>query len=509
MRSPFPSRPSASAWPTRAKRWLYLTHRWAGITLCLFFTMWFISGVVMMYVGYPKLTPQERMTHLAPLDPAQIAVTPAQALAAAGAADMTDLSLVAARGGAPVYLVPIGPERAPKAIDAASGALLPAADADVAMASAAAWFGGRYAAHYQGEVDEDVYTHSGALDPHRPLHRVDLNDPAHTRLYVSSATGEVVLNATRRERLWNYVGAWLHWLYPLRGNLFDSWWHDIVVWLSMVGVALALTGSVVGILRWRFSRPYASGSRSPYREPMMRWHHLTGLLFAGTTLTWIFSGLMSMSPWRLFASDAAPLARQAYAGGVYPSDAPQIPPDALIRAQPTAPRELRWSRVNGRDLVLARGGPGAPQPLSAAAARPVTLDAAALRTAAARLIPNAALVDAQVLDHYDFYYYGRDEHAMLGDVEKPLPAWRLVFDNPQASWVYLDPRTGQILDRQDRGDRARRWLFALLHNWDWTGLLARRPLWDMLLIFLSLGGAALSLTGVAIGWRRLGRKLRG
>ena len=37
----------------RAKRWLYLLHRWAGITLCLFFAMWFISGVVMMYVGYP------------------------------------------------------------------------------------------------------------------------------------------------------------------------------------------------------------------------------------------------------------------------------------------------------------------------------------------------------------------------------------------------------------------------------------------------------------------------
>ncbi|MDQ6216859.1 PepSY domain-containing protein, partial [Achromobacter insolitus] len=50
--------------PARAKRWLYLIHRWAGIVLCLFFAMWFISGVVMMYVGYPKLTPQERLAHL-------------------------------------------------------------------------------------------------------------------------------------------------------------------------------------------------------------------------------------------------------------------------------------------------------------------------------------------------------------------------------------------------------------------------------------------------------------
>ena len=100
----------------------------------------------------------------------------------------------------------------------------------------------------------------------------------------------------------------------------------------------------------------------------------------------------------------------------------------------------------------------------------------------------------------------RARHA--GPCGKPLPAWRLVYDNPEASWVYLDPATGQLISRQDRANRASRWLFAFLHSWDWTGLLARRPLWDALLIFLSLGGAALSLTGVVIGWRRLGKKLR-
>ena len=75
------TRPRAATGPSlaaRAKRWLYLLHRWAGITLCLFFAMWFISGVVMMYVGYPKLTPAERLGHLAPLDPAGVTVTPAQ-----------------------------------------------------------------------------------------------------------------------------------------------------------------------------------------------------------------------------------------------------------------------------------------------------------------------------------------------------------------------------------------------------------------------------------------------
>ncbi len=67
-----------------AKRWLFLVHRWLGVLLCAFFAMWFVSGVVMMYVGYPKLTPAERLMHLPPLRGAAVALEPDQALAAAG-----------------------------------------------------------------------------------------------------------------------------------------------------------------------------------------------------------------------------------------------------------------------------------------------------------------------------------------------------------------------------------------------------------------------------------------
>ena len=225
----------------------------------------------------------------------------------------------------------------------------------------------------------------------------------------------MVLDATRAERAWNYVGAWIHWLYPFRGNALDRWWHDIVVWLSVAGVTLALTGTVVGLMRWRFSRPYASGSRSPYRENMMRWHHLSGLLFAVVTITWIFSGLMSMNPWKLFASSAARWRRRPW------------------------PRRARWpcpprpgTELDAR-LVQARMAAGAP--LRAQARPSPTPRAAECRRWSATTSTTT-----------------RDEHAMLG--RKPLPAWRLVYDNPEATWIYLDPATGQLIGRQDRAHRA-------------------------------------------------------
>lgn len=504
---------------TRLKRWLFLVHRWLGIGACLLFAMWFASGLVMMYVGYPKLTEAERLQHLPRLEAGAPLLAPAAALARAGVAEPLDeLRLAAASGNRPVYLAtpargaaPAGHKPPPPgsgaiAIDAATGARLHAVDRQHALASAGAFAGPGVTLAYDGTVDEDAFTHSRGLDAHRPLHRVQVGDEARTLLWISSSTGEVVRDATRHEQLWNYAGAWIHWLYPFRGNAFQPYWTDIVNWLSIAGVVVAVTGAVAGILRWRFRKPYRSGARTPYPGAMMRWHHVTGMLFALVTITWIFSGLMSMNPWRIFDTGAPALRMEALQGGQLALSGQDMAPAAFLQAAGGNVRELRWVRVLGRNRVLAQGAGGQPAVLDSATAHPVTLDAAQVQDAAARLV-DAPLARVERLPDYDLYYYARDAHTMMGGAVKPLPVLRIVFDDPHATWVHVDPHTGAVLGRLDSGKRASRWLFAMLHSWDWLPLLERRPLWDLVLIVLSLGGMLLSVTGVVIGWRRLGRKL--
>ena len=53
-----------------------------------------------------------------------------------------------------------------------------------------------------------------------------------------------------------------------------------------------------------------------------------------------------------------------------------------------------------------------------------------------------------------------------------------------------------------------RWLFFLMHSWDLVPLLHRRPLWDIIMLVLAVGGLALSATGIWIGTKRLGIKTR-
>jgi uncharacterized iron-regulated membrane protein len=490
----------------RIKRSLFLVHRWVGVAVCVFMAMWFVSGVVMMYVGYPKLTEAERLARLPTLHGAGELLSPTQALAAAGVGTpVKDLRLSVASGARPVYLAEpdtkptTGQRPAPRGrqtivIDAQTGQRLDAVDEALALRSAQAFAGAEgttgaaVAARYQGTVMEDAFTHSRALDGHRPLHIVQLDDAPGTRLYVSGRTGEVVRDASASERLWNYAGAWIHWLYPFRGNAFDRYWADIVNWLSVVCIVGVVTGTVVGLLRWRFAGRYRNGSQSPYARPMMRWHHLSGLLFAAVTLTWIFSGLMSMNPWRVFDANLA-----------HPRD--------LLAAAGGDVRELRWTQVLGQPAVLARSAAGATQVLDARTAQPAPPSLQAVHAALPGLL-NAPIVQIDTLNAYDLYYYPRDAHTMTGDRDKPLPILRVVFADDAKTWVHIDPATAAVVGRLDTGRRTSRWLFAMLHSWDWLPLLTRRPLWDVLLIALSVGGAVLSLTGVAIGWQRVRLQLR-
>ena len=134
------------------------------------------------------------------------------------------------------------------------------------------------------------------FDRHRPLYRIALNDNAGTELYVSSVTGEVVLDTTRRERAWNYVGSVTHWIYPTLLRRSHGAW-DVTVWsLSLVALIAAISGSMLGILRVKIAHRRAV---SPY-SGWQKWHHVLGLACMTFVLTWIFSGWLSMDHGRLF-----------------------------------------------------------------------------------------------------------------------------------------------------------------------------------------------------------------
>ena len=70
--------------PLQFRKWLILTHRYAGIVLSFFFVMWFLSGIAMIYGrGMPGFTPDMRLERLAELNMGAVKVTASEAVAKA------------------------------------------------------------------------------------------------------------------------------------------------------------------------------------------------------------------------------------------------------------------------------------------------------------------------------------------------------------------------------------------------------------------------------------------
>lgn len=491
--------------PSRTwKRVLYLTHRWAGISLCLFFTMWFATGIVMMYVPFPNLDPTERYSGLSKIDGAQVKIGLETALNAVGATGATGVPqrvrMTTVLNRPAIHILP--DKGRWTTVFADTGELLQSLEASVAIESVSRFHAG-HQPRYQERLEMDQWTVSGGLNPFRPLHQVSLGDSEDTHYYVSDRTGEVVRDTKYQERIWNWLGANLHWIYPLALVKHREVWHQVVVWLSVAGIALAVTGTVSGLLRWRFSAPYRSGSRSPHRG-WMRWHHLLGLVSCIFVLTWIFSGLMSMNPWKLFPSKTPPAEDiRRYRGGELVATDFSRDLGQALREHGAPVYEVEWQRFGKRPYYVLRTAPLQSSTYAADRAEPKfeRFTEQELLTRAATLLPTSRIVQADWLTEHDAYWYARENLGRL----RILPMFRVRFDDADASWYHIDPASGQVLERMTRANRVQRWLYNGLHSFDFGFLLRYRPLWDIVVIVLVLAGLALSITGTVGAWRRLRR----
>lgn len=495
------------------RRALVFTHRWLGIAGGLLFAAWFLSGITMMYARMPRLAAEERLIRAAPLDVSGIRVSLAEAARnLRGPADRVRIGMLFAR---PVYR--FQGEGRWRTVFADNGQPLGSMDETSAIKIANA-FSGSGGAHAAVRLDRpDQWTLE--IRQLLPAYRVDFADAERTTLYVAESTGDVVMRTSRRTRGWAYAGAIVHWLYftPLRERA--ALWTNVVIWSSLAGCVLCLSGLVWGV--WQVWR----ARRSPY-DGLMRWHHYAGLVFGAFTLAFVFSGLLSMEPWDWTPGTAPARAqRDAVAGGsldlatltiptlqtIARTVAREIPVKEieLLQFRGRGYAEVYRSPVSENETTAALGSPGeviAPRvPLEH---RLVAIDDptrtlqrfsdAEIVSAARAAMAAVDVRDATWLTDYDTYYYDRDRRL-------PLPVLRVRFDDPAQTWLYVDPYRGAIIRKEERLTRVNRWLYRGLHSWDFPGLYRQRPLWDIVVITISIGGLVAVFSSVPAGVLRLRR----
>lgn len=501
------------------KTFLILSHRYIGIPLSFMFVLWFVSGFFMIYTGgMPKVTPDMQIDGAEAIDFSRVRVTPREAVDVAGfdppAARLRNIL------GRPVYELG-DPGYSSSFVYADTGELMEPLSVEQSAALASAFLDipleqFQFAETLEDHTDQWTFTVRRDL----PLHKFVVNDGLGTEVYVSPYNAIVSAYTTSQSRLLAWLGTIPHWLYfeGLRDN--QPLWYQIVVWSSGIGCVSALLGLCLGVTQFRKVRPFQLKRAIPYRG-LMRWHYILGCLFGVVTLTWVFSGLVSMEPWDWTNANGVRLSPAVYAEGDLALE--EFPNPALMNWSATTDfpvKEIEFSRVLAQPWYVAAFMPTADsiggkrdrlhQPYNIngqleASSVMVSAEDGSLQRGfdpgllAAKLdaaVTEAEVTEYELLDEYDDYYYSRASQL-------PLPVLRVKFNDPNESWVYVDPGQAQVLSLIHKYSRIERWLYSGLHSLDFAFWYHKRPLWDVGVLFLMTGGLATSLLGLYFGIRRL------
>jgi predicted DNA-binding transcriptional regulator AlpA len=460
------------------------------------FTVWFATGAVLLFVPFPALPEMDRVVRSQQIDFGAIKIPPAT-IGDRFQQTIDRLRIIQA-GPNPVYVVEqIGGSVI--AISAQSGKELDSIASDTAR-EIAERFARKPAGRVDGPFDYDQWIVHQQFDPERPFFRVAIDDRDKTELYVSARTGEVLQRTMFRNRAWNSVGAVIHWIYPtiLRKNWMA--WNQVVWWLALAGVVTATAGMVLGIVRAMNFRRRGKPGLTPFRGAL-RWHHLLGLSAGVFLVSWIFSGWLSMDHGRIFSKGEPNQSNvERFRGIPLPAAVRAVSIQTLQNCGPAS--EIEIVAVAGRSFVVARGAginrpliyalsPGNSAPFSSF---PKEIVLSAVQSG----WPDRRIDDVSAVDPADVY---------TGTDSLPATAIRFVLNDPAQSWVHVDLAAGRIVSVMDSSRRAYAWLYYGLHTFSFP-VFANHPILrrTVMLIFLS-AGFALSLSGVVVGFRRIGKAL--
>jgi hypothetical protein len=195
-----------------------------------------------------------------------------------------------------------------------------------------------------------------------------------------------------------------------------------------------------------------------------------------------------MQPWGLFETPSL-VSRADVTGAARWADARAL----LARAAPIVAAEdvvqLRIGALFGKPYLVVRQRDGAESRIGdteTSAALTAAVHGAGAPFAGARL---------DLLAHEDSYYYGHH-----GDVK--IPAYRLRLADADATRIYIDPHTGEVLKMVDATAMRYRWLESALHDFDF---LKARPAWDIIVLLLLAAVTAACGTGTWLSLMRIGR----
>ena len=485
------------------KKILFKTHQVTGIILSLMFFVWFTSGLVLIFAGFPHASLKERFLFLKPFSQAEF--TQIKPLVKS---DKGDIELEKLNDNRPVYRVSEG-RRAQKIYDAVT--LQPIHDFTEQFCQTEAEQFVKSSVQKTKKINElDQWMPWSYYNPLLPMYKFYMNDSQHSVIYVSTKTGEIVQQTIRKTRWLARIGAIPHWIYFSSLRLQVERWNQTVIWLSIFGLVASITGIAVGIIRLNNQkRRKKTGSISPYKNFWFKWHHILGFFFGIFVCTFLLSGMFSVvnfsngkasnkkefSPKRTWnkGKKGAVNAENSFA--------------KLWKALQDKDnvRKLEWDSSMGKSAWFVYYNDYQTPKVYITSADTIfqqpTYSLTDMKSRASKLFKGTSY---QVIkqDKYDNYY------KASGMFARPLPVYKISWNNSVQDEIYIDPNTGKAIQDYNQMSKLHRWLYQGLHKLDFPFLSQHNWLRKSLLVLLSIAGIWLSITSIVLSWKWVLRKIK-
>lgn len=251
--------------------------------------LWSFSGLVMMYVPFPQLSPQERISLLPEIRSVECcsAFFYEQILPL----DVSSVAIERLNNDTVIKVTDTSRQTTLFSLNRQQRLV----DIDIQQASKIAQTATNLSINNIELIDTDQWTIYSTFNPLRPLYKVSFTDDEGMQLYVSSKTGEIIQQTTAFQRQWNWVGTVSHWLYFTDLRQHTQIWFWLVVGLALASLALVISGTWMGIQSLLNSK---AGASLPYSG--VSWlHYWGGVTLSALLFSFLFSGVVAMNPWGL------------------------------------------------------------------------------------------------------------------------------------------------------------------------------------------------------------------
>lgn len=480
------------------KRVIYSIHRVLGTFLSILFLMWFLSGFVMIYHNFPRVTPQDRnrATGVLSADMPEIEevlnrIYPDTLI--------QKISLKTTSYGQSVFEV--STKDSSYNLVADSSEFIQKVDYAQIEDYAQKWCSSDIVkVDTLKEVDQWIPFNRLMKD--MPIYKFYFGDSQKHQLYISSRTGEALQFTDKDSRFWAWLGAIPHWVYFTSLRQDGELWNTTVIWLSGLGSIMCLIGFGLGIYMLVKQYRKKKNVGTPYRKFSYKWHHVLGFVFGIFVFTFVFSGMMSLASipdWVI--KESKPSGKRGMFGfsSMLKQKEYQLDYRAILLYYPNQVKAIEWTGFDKIPIYKV-----------------VTTDTIYVLDASANNITSLFLTEQMVNDkytsqhkepitlslitEYDNYYVDRKNKL-------PLPVYKVDVSDADKTTYYVNPQTGDVRSFTTKS-RVHKWMYQGLHSFNFKFLVEHPILWNLVMWVTMIGGTLVSLSGVLLSYKYLRRKFK-